>query len=226
MACCSRSATTFRGPIDLVGGDQIFAHLQDPLDQVVSALDGVEGAAVHSPVLVHQEVGVGCLKQDVVLRGLDVELARVEVLPRGQRLEDDVRQVDVLPEAGTGVVEVHAVDGHDALVEVGAAAVVPDVIGADHERRDPENLGPCQLCFGDPYTGLGGGHDQRPGIAQPQRGREVDRQADVGGFEEALLQLHGQRFGRWRQHGRLAPAVLRRTAGSRAGLAVGVTIDQ
>ena len=77
-------------PIDLVGGDQIFAHLQDPLDQVVAALDGIKSAAIHSSVLVHQEVGVGCLKQDVVLRGLDVVLTGVEVLPRGQRLEDDV----------------------------------------------------------------------------------------------------------------------------------------
>ncbi len=36
-------------PIDLVSGDQVFAHLQDPLDQVVAALDGVEGAGYTFP---------------------------------------------------------------------------------------------------------------------------------------------------------------------------------
>ena len=56
----------------------------------MSALDRVEGAAVHSAVLVYQEVGVSRLIQDVILRGLDVELARVEVLAGDQRLENDV----------------------------------------------------------------------------------------------------------------------------------------
>ena len=183
-------------PIDLVGRDEILAHLQDPLDQVVAALDRVEGAAVHSAELVYEEVGVGRLKQDVVLRGLDVELTGIEVLPGGQRLEDDIGEVDVLPEAGAGLVEVRAVYGHDALVEVGAAAVVPDIVVADHERGNPEDLGPGQLGFGHPHTGLGGRYNQRPSIAQPQCGREVDRQAEVGRFQRRLLELDGQRLGR------------------------------
>ena len=60
------------GPVDLDLGDQLLAQLRDPLDQVVAPLDGVEGAGVHPPVLVHPEVGVGGLQQGVVLRGLDV----------------------------------------------------------------------------------------------------------------------------------------------------------
>ena len=140
----------FLRPIDLDRGDQVLAHLHDPLDQVVAALDGVEGAGVHPPILVHQEVGVGCLEQGVVLRGLDVGLPGIEDLPRDQGLEDDVGQIDILPEAGTAVEEVHARRGHDALIEIRAAAVVPDVIGAEHERRNPENLGPCELRLGHP----------------------------------------------------------------------------
>ncbi len=183
------------GPIDLVSRDKVFAHLQDAFDQPVAPLDGVEGAGIHSPILVYQEVGVGGLKQDVVLRGLDIELARIEGLPRGQRLEDDVREIHVLPEAGPRVVEVCAVDGHDTFIEIRAAAVVPDIIGANHEHRDPENLGPRELRFGDPYTGLRGRHDQRPSIAQSEGGREVDGQADVRGFESADFILRASASG-------------------------------
>ena len=80
----------------------------DPIDQVMAPLDGVEGAGVHPAVLVHPEVGVGGLEQGVVLRGLDVPVPGVQDLPRGQGLEDGIGQVDVLPQAGTGVEEVDA----------------------------------------------------------------------------------------------------------------------
>ena len=53
-------------------------------------------------------------------------------------------------QAGTGVEEVRARRGHDALVEVGAAAVVADVVEADVEVGNPEDLGLRQLGLGDP----------------------------------------------------------------------------
>ena len=83
-------------------------------------------------------------------------------------------------EAGTGVEEVRARRGHDALVEVGAAAVVADVVEADVEVGDPEDLGLGQLGLGDPDPGLRRGHDQRPGVGEPQRGGQVDREPEVG----------------------------------------------
>ena len=88
------------------------------------------------------------------------------------------------------VEEVDARRGHDALVEVRAAAVVPDIIDADHERGDPEDLGPRELRLGHPDAGLGGGHDQRPGVGEPQGGGEVDREAKVGRLQRGGLQLH------------------------------------
>ena len=109
-------------------GTRSLLRLVDPLDQVVSALDGVEGAGVHSPILVHLEVGIGRHQQGVVLRGLNVALPGIEDLPRGQGLEDRVGQVDVLDGRETAVEKVQARRGHDALVEVRAAAVVPDVV--------------------------------------------------------------------------------------------------
>ena len=58
---------------------------------------------------------------------------------------------------------------------------MPDIIGAKHERRDPENLGPRELCFRHPHTGLGGGHDQRPGIAEPSAvARLIGKPTSVG----------------------------------------------
>ena len=96
-------------PIDLDARDQVAAQLRDALDQVVTPLDGVQGAGVHPAVLVHAEVGVGGRHQDVVLGGLDVEVAAVEDLSGGQGLEDDVGQVDHLPQAGAAVEEVGAV---------------------------------------------------------------------------------------------------------------------
>ena len=84
------------GPIDLDPGDQVPAQLRDPLDQVVPPLDAVEGAGVHSPILVHLEVGVGGHEQGVVLRGLDVPLPGIQDLPRDQGLEDGIGQGDVL----------------------------------------------------------------------------------------------------------------------------------
>ena len=100
MAVCSRSATKFLARSTSTLGHEVFAHLRDPLDQVVAALDGVEVAGVHSPVPVHQEIGVGRLKQRVILRGLDIGLPGIEGLPRDQWLEDDIAQIDVLLKAG------------------------------------------------------------------------------------------------------------------------------
>ena len=177
------------GPIDLDLGNQLLAQLRDPLDQIVPSLDGVERTGIHSPILVHHEIGIGRHGQRIVFGDLDVGLHGSEVLPRDQGLEDDVGRGDVLDQAATAVEEVHAGRGHDALVEVGAAAVVPEIIEADVERGDPEHLGPCELGFGHPHAGLRGRHDQRAGIAEPQRGREVDRKAKVGRLQRSGLEL-------------------------------------
>ena len=50
----------------------------------------------------------------------------------------------VPPHAGTAVEEVHARRGHDALVEVRAAAIMAKIVEAHVERGDPENLGPVR----------------------------------------------------------------------------------
>ena len=92
-------------------------------------------------------------------------------------------------QAAAAVEEVDARRGHDALVEVRAAAVVPDVVEADVERGNPEDLGPRELGLGDPDAGLRGGDDQRPGVGEPQRGGEVDREAKVGRLQRRGLQL-------------------------------------
>ena len=191
VACCSRSATMFLARSISTLGTRSLLKSRDPVDQVVPPLDGVEGAGIHSPILVHLEVGIGRHEQGVVLGGLDVKLPGIQDLPRGQGLEDDIGQGDDLPQAGTAVEEVHARRGHDALVEIRAAAVVPDIIDAHVELRNPEDLGPRELRFGHPDAGLGGGHDQRPGVGEPQGRGEVDRKAKVGRLERCGLQLHG-----------------------------------
>ena len=151
---------------------------------VAAPLDAVERAGVHPPVLVHHEVGVGGLEQGVVLGGLDVPVPGVQDLPGHQGLVDGIGRGDdpqsVPRQAGTGVEEVRARRGQDALVEVRAAAVVADVVEADVERGNPEDLGLGQLGLGDPDAGLRRGHDQRPGVGEPQGGGEVDREPDVG----------------------------------------------
>ena len=165
------------GPIDLDPGDQILAQARDPIDQVVPQLDGVEGAGIHSPILVHPEVSIGCHEQRVVLGGLDVRLPGIQDLPRGQGLEDDIGQGLDLPQAGTAVKVVDTRRCHDSLVEIRAAAIVSDIIEAYIELRNPEDLGPCELRFGHPHAGLGGGHHQRPGVGESQGGGEVDWKA-------------------------------------------------
>src|SRR5207253_8757853 len=122
------------GAVDLDLGDEFPAQVGDPLDQVVAALDGVQGAGVHPAVLVDAEVGVGRLEHRVVLGGLGVPMRRVQHLPRDQGLEVGVGQVDEDICAGAGHEVVYAGGGHDALVEVGAAAVVPDVVDAEEGR--------------------------------------------------------------------------------------------
>ena len=93
-------------------------------------------------------------------------------------------------QAGTAIEEVRARRGHDALVEVRAAAVVADVVEADVEVGNPEDLGLRQLGLGDPDPGLRRGHDQRPGVGEPQGGGEVDRESDVVRIERRGLHVH------------------------------------
>ena len=52
---------------------------------------------------------------------------------------------------------------------------------------DPEDLGLRQLGLGDPDPGLRRGHDQRPGVGEPQGGGQVDRESEVGRLERRGL---------------------------------------
>ena len=106
------------------------------------------------------------------------QLPGVQDLPGRQGLVDGVGRGDDPPQAAAAVEVVGARRGHDALVEVGAAAVVAKVVEGDVEVGDPEDLGLGQLGLGDPDPGLRRGHDQGPGVGEPQGGREVDREAD------------------------------------------------
>ena len=60
------------------------------------ALDAVEGAGIHAPVLVDAKVGIGGHQQCVVLGGLNVPLPGIEDPLRDQRLEEGVGQVHEL----------------------------------------------------------------------------------------------------------------------------------
>ena len=80
------------GAIDFDDGDQLVAQAGDSLDQVVPARHAVEGSGIHAPVLVHVEIGIGGHEHGVVLRGLDVPLAGIQVLPLDQWLEEYVGQ--------------------------------------------------------------------------------------------------------------------------------------
>ena len=115
----------------------------------------------------HHEVGVGGLEQSVVLCRLDAPVLGVETCRADRGPIDGIgRRNDSpgnSPQAGTGVEVVDAGGGHDALVEVRTAAVMSDVIEADVDCRNPEDLGPRQLRLGDPRSGLSRSHDQKAG---------------------------------------------------------------
>ena len=62
--------------------------------------------------------------------------------------------VEMVPHMpSTAVEEIHARGGHDALVEVRAAAVMAKIVEAYVERGDPEELGPCEFRLGHPDAG-------------------------------------------------------------------------
>ena len=130
-ARCSRSATMFRARSTSNPWTRSRLMVASRSTSCVAPLDAVERAGVDPPLLVHPEVGVGGPQQGVVLGRLDVPVAGVEDLPGHQGLEDRIGRGDEPPQAGTAVEEVDAGRRHDALVEVGAAAVVPD----DSRRR-------------------------------------------------------------------------------------------
>ncbi len=79
-------------------------------------------------------------------------------------------------------------------------------------RRDPEDLGPRQLGLGDPGPGLRRGHDQRPGVGEPQGGGQVDREAEIGRREWRGVESRAGGQGRRGRH-RSAGAGRRRPHG-------------
>ena len=156
------------------------------------ARDRIERPGVRPAGLVDLEIRFGGLEQGIVLGCLNVPISRVEHLPGGERLEDRIGQVHILDQGAATVKVVHARGGEDALVEVRAAAVVPDVIGAEHDRGNPENLGPRELRLGDPDARLGGGNDQRSGVREPQGRRKVDRKGQVGRLKGCRFERHSR----------------------------------
>ncbi len=175
-------------------------------------LDAIQGPGVHAPVLVDAEIGIGGHEQRVVLRRLDVPFPGIEHLLRDQRLEEDIREVHIRCQRSdiqraAGIEEINARAGHESLVEIRAATIVPDVIGAHHQCRNPQDLGPRELCFRHPDTGLCSSHDQRPGIGEPQRGGEVDRKPIVARLQRRRFQLHGHQV---RRHARRIHILRRR----------------
>jgi hypothetical protein len=60
------------------------AQKLNSLDQLVPALDNIDGAGVCPSVLVYAEIGIGGGKQGVVFGGLDVEPTGIQDLPRRQ----------------------------------------------------------------------------------------------------------------------------------------------
>ncbi len=68
-------------------------------------------------------------------------------LPSGQRHVDHIGGGSALDHPDAAVEKVHARCGHDTLIKIRAAAIVPDVIEAQVELRNPEHLGPCELCL-------------------------------------------------------------------------------
>ncbi len=163
------------GSLDFDVRNQFVAQTRNSIDQVAPAFDAIKGPRVHSPILMDVEVGAGGQECSVVLGGLDVPLAGIQNLPFDQRLEEDIGQRDNFPQPATTVEEIQARSGEDTLVEIRAAAVVSDIIRAQIQLRNPEDLGSRELGFGHPDTRLGGGHKQRSRIGEPQCRGEVDR---------------------------------------------------
>ena len=83
------SARRFRARIDLDDRDQLVAQAGDSRDEVVPALDTVEGTRIHAAVLVDIEIGISGHEQGIVLGSLDVPLAGSQGLPLDERLEED-----------------------------------------------------------------------------------------------------------------------------------------
>ncbi len=184
-------------PIHLEGGDQIAAQARDSSDHISRSFHHIERARINAPVLVNHEVSVGSLHERIVLGCLDTPVLGVERLPRGQWLIDGIGGVDdpprVAPKPRTGIEEVCAHGGEDALVEVRAATVVTNVIKTDVERGNPEHLGAGQFGLGYPDPGLRSGHDQRAGVGEPECRGKADREPDVGPFEWRGFEFHIRR---------------------------------
>ncbi len=197
------------GPIHLDGRNQVTLQMVDLLDELAALEDDIEAAGILPAILVDVEVGPGGHEQGVVLGRLDVPAGGIEVLPRGQGLEDHVGGVSHHEECAAGVKKVDVlIEGFskaarsvlpkgifplwnvEAIGHVRPIAVVPEVSEAEVEIREPEDLGLLELGLGHPGACLGGGDDQRPGVGQPQSRGQVDREANVAGFQRRQFQLH------------------------------------
>ncbi len=185
------------GAINFVGRDEVASEFLDFLDQLAGEADGVKSAPVDASILMDQEVSVRGLHQGVVFRPLGIPVPGVEHLTRHQRLVNRVGRMNdaqiVPPEARPAVEEVGAGGGHDALVEVGSAAVVSDVIEADVQVGEPEHLRAGQLGLGDPDAGLRRGDDERTGVGEPQGSRQSDRKPAIFGREGSGIQARRDR---------------------------------
>ena len=80
------------GPLNFDDRDQFVTQAGDTFDQVMSALDAVEGTRIHAAVLVDIKVGISGQEQGIVLGSLDVPLPGIQGLALDERLKEDVGQ--------------------------------------------------------------------------------------------------------------------------------------
>src|SRR5262249_11992850 len=90
------------GPVHLDPGNQVRTQPVNFVEQLAPFLDAVQSAGVLAAIFVDVEVGSSGLQEGLVLGGLDVPALGIQVLPRGQGLEDGVGQGDDLIQGDAG----------------------------------------------------------------------------------------------------------------------------
>ncbi len=126
------------------------------------------------------KVGQSDREQRVVFGGLHLEVPRPQELALGQGRVDGICQAEDGLRAGPG--EKLVATAQDALPgqHVLLTAVVALVIGAEVDGGQPQYPGLLVEAVLRLDRGTGRLDEQRPGVCQPQRGSQVDRQPSFG----------------------------------------------